>query len=151
MIKKILQLSVVLLLAANPLYSQEADSGNKIVGIWTTGSQKARINVKMVGNTYQGWIVWLRTPKDEQGLDKVDKNNPDDKFKTQKLNGIRTLKDFTYKGKNTWSNGTIYDPENGKTYQCIITLADKNTLDVRGYIGIRLLGRTDVWKRYEEK
>jgi uncharacterized protein (DUF2147 family) len=48
---------------------------------------------------------------------------------------------------NSYEDGTIYDPENGKTYSCTIEMVNANTLNVRGYIGISLIGRTDVWKR----
>ena len=51
-------------------------------------------------------------------------------------------------GGNTWAKGTIYDPEDGKTYKCKMTLTDPKTLGVRGYIGISLIGRTTVWTRY---
>ena len=45
------------------------------------------------------------------------------------------------------SEGTLYDPNNGSTYQGTITMRDMNTLDMRGYIGVEAIGRTDVWKR----
>jgi uncharacterized protein (DUF2147 family) len=54
------------------------------------------------------------------------------------------LKDFTYAGDKSWENGTIYDPENGSTYSCEINMTDENTLDVRGFIGLSVFGRTDV-------
>ena len=46
---------------------------------------------------------------------------------------------FTYKGNSEYNNGTVYDPENGKTYKCNMTLENINTLNVRGYIGFLLL------------
>ena len=47
-------------------------------------------------------------------------------------------------------SGDIYDPESGKTYSSFfIHLKDKNTLKVRGYVGISLLGRTEIWTRTE--
>jgi uncharacterized protein (DUF2147 family) len=66
------------------------------------------------------------------------------------LLGYKILKDFEYVGKKVWENGTIYDPENGSTYSCTIKLTDKNTIDVRGYIGVSMIGRTDTWKRLKE-
>jgi uncharacterized protein (DUF2147 family) len=56
-----------------------------------------------------------------------------------------------YSGNKEWSEGTIYDPENGSTYSCVIKLKDDNTLDIRGYVGIKTFGRTDVWKRVQLK
>ena len=54
---------------------------------------------------------------------------------------------FTYEGNSVYDNGTVYDPENGKTYKCIMTLENINSLNVRGYIGFSFIGRTDVWTR----
>jgi uncharacterized protein (DUF2147 family) len=53
---------------------------------------------------------------------------------------------FKYKGANKWEGGKIYDPNNGKTYSCKMTL-EGNTLKVRGFVGISLLGRTTIWTR----
>ena len=50
-------------------------------------------------------------------------------------------------GDGAWSGGFIYDPNSGKTYRGKIKLTDPDTLRLRGYIGISLLGRTEVWKR----
>ncbi len=47
----------------------------------------------------------------------------------------------------SWSGGTILDPDSGDTYRCTIKRVDGNTLDVRGYVGISLFGRTQQWKR----
>ena len=51
-------------------------------------------------------------------------------------------------GEEWWESGSILDPDNGKTYRCKIRLTNggKN-LDVRGYVGISLFGRTQTWNR----
>ena len=56
------------------------------------------------------------------------------------------LKDFKY-NDDEWSDGRIYNPSDGKEYKAYMKLKDKNTLSVRGYIGISLLGKTDTWIR----
>jgi len=48
---------------------------------------------------------------------------------------------------DSWSDGEILDPANGKYYDCTLKLEDKNTLLVRGYIGFSFIGRTQQWKR----
>ncbi len=48
-----------------------------------------------------------------------------------------------------WSGGKILDPKNGKYYKCYIKLTEENTLKLRGYIGISLLGRTEYWYRFK--
>jgi len=50
--------------------------------------------------------------------------------------------------KNKWSDGTVLDPKTGKTYHCTLTVSDDGSkLNVRGYIGISLLGRSQTWVR----
>lgn len=125
--------------------NNEAD---RLVGVWEPSHGKAKVKIDKIGDKYYGKIVWLREPIDpETKSKKVDKNNPDEKMQSTPLLGYRILKDFEYTGKDEWSEGTIYDPENGNTYNCIIKMKDDNTLDIRGYIGIATFGRTDVWKR----
>ena len=53
--------------------------------------------------------------------------------------------------KNEWEEGKIYDPKSGNDYSCEIKMTDANTLEVRGYVGISMFGRTDVWKRQKMK
>lgn len=48
---------------------------------------------------------------------------------------------------DSWNGGMILDPDSGDTYRCEMKLIDGNTLDVRGYVGISLFGRTQQWKR----
>ena len=50
-------------------------------------------------------------------------------------------------GDGKWSGGFIYDPNSGKTYRGKLRLVDTNTLEVRGFIGISLIGRTETWTR----
>ena len=61
--------------------------------------------------------------------------------------GITNLLGFTNEGNSEYDNGTVYDPENGKTYKCIMTVENINSLNVRAYIGFSFIGRTYVWTR----
>jgi len=120
---------------------------DKIVGLWEVGSGKARVKVFAYGEKFAGKIVWLKEPNYPEGGPKVDRNNPDESLRTKPLLGFTNLTGFEAKGNGKYEGGTIYDPENGSTYNCIIEMKDDNTLEVRGYIGVALFGRTDVWKR----
>ncbi len=52
------------------------------------------------------------------------------------------------KDGNIWAGGEILDPHNGKTYRCKMTLSeDGKSLNVRGFIGISLIGRSQIWLR----
>ena len=74
-----------------------------------------------------------------------DAKNPEESLKNRDVLGIELLTGFSY-NDNTYTDGKIYDPESGKTYDCKMTLTD-NTLKVRGYIGISLFGRTETFER----
>lgn len=127
-----------------------AQEGDKLLGVWEPSNGKAKVKIEKIGEKYYGKIVWLKIPNDpETNLPKVDKNNPDEALRSTPLKGYRMLKDFVYKGDGEWTEGTIYDPESGSTYSCVIKMKDDNTLDIRGYIGISTFGRTDVWKRLQ--
>lgn len=123
------------------VFSQKADD---IIGTWLTGSEKAKVQIFKSGDKYYGTIVWLRNPTYEDGTPKVDKNNPDKSKQGNTIVGLNMLKNFSF-DEDEWNGGTIYDPENGKLYSCKISIRDGNKLDVRGYIGISLLGRTETW------
>lgn len=142
-----LLLVVFMGLGALSLTAQNGEA-DRLTGVWEPSHGKAKIKIDKIGEKYYGRIVWLREPVDpDTQKPKVDKNNPDEKLRTTPLRGYRILKDFEYTSKDEWTEGTIYDPENGNTYSCTIKMTDPNTLDIRGYIGVSALGRTDVWKR----
>ncbi len=123
------------------------NDADKIIGKWLVGSGKAHIQIYKYGEKYAGKVAWLREPLNEKGTPKVDKNNPDASKRNNPILGNVNMLGFEYDGDKTWDEGTIYDSENGKTYSCNIKMVDENTLEVRGYIGISMIGRTDTWKR----
>lgn len=129
-------------------------SADDITGLWLPSNGKARVNVYLAKNgKYYGKIVWLREPNDPQtGEAKTDKNNPDEAKRKDPIMGYLLLKAFEFKKEDgSYENGTIYDPESGTTYNCVIAMPDKNTLEVRGYVGVSLFGRTDTWTRLKTK
>jgi uncharacterized protein (DUF2147 family) len=123
-----------------------------VIGVWKTGDGKALVKVYKEGEKYFGKIVWLAEPNDpKNGQAKLDVNNPDEKMRSRPVMGLVNLRDFTFDGENEWDNGNIYDPKTGNDYSCTINLKDNNTLEVRGYVGISLFGRTDTWTRMVKK
>lgn len=144
--KNIIYFILGLIFTLNTALAQEKTEADKIIGVWEVGSGKARVKITKYGDKYGGKIVWLKEPTYADGTPKLDKNNPDKAKKTLPLIGLNNLLGFTYQGAGKYEGGTIYDPENGNNYKCIITIENDNTLKVRGFIGIQILGRTDFWK-----
>ena len=126
--------------------SKNNDNPDAIVGIWLNSTGKGQIQIYKQGNKYYGKLIWLKEPNDEKGKPRLDANNPNDELKTKPLLGLIILRDFKH-DDDEWKGGRIYDPQNGKDYKCFMKLKDNKTLNVRGYIGISLLGRTEVWTR----
>jgi uncharacterized protein (DUF2147 family) len=124
--------------------SAMAQAGDAILGKWATANGEDHVYIYKKGNKFFGKLGWIKFP-DENGKPKVDKNNPDDALKTRPVLNLELLKDFTFDGEK-YVDGKIYDPKSGKTYSCKMTI-DGNTLRVRGYVGISLLGRTEVWTK----
>ncbi|MBL7934923.1 MAG: DUF2147 domain-containing protein [Bacteroidia bacterium] len=129
-------ITIILLFFSISIFAQ---GGDVLIGTYMTDKNEGMVEITKRDNKYFGKLIWTKTPG------KLDANNPDDKQKTEKLAGKEILKDFTFDGKDLWHNGTIYDPKNGKTYSCKITRDEKGNLNVRGYIGVSMLGRTTFW------
>ena len=123
--KKIILTTLLSFLVCTITFAQSSEEADRLVGVWEPSHGKAKVKVDKIGDKYYGKIVWLKTPIDEEtGVAKVDKNNPDEKLRSTPLRGYRILKDFSYTGKDEWTEGTIYDPENGNTYSCTIKMTD---------------------------
>lgn len=123
-----------------------AKAQDKGVGIWYNDVKDAKIEIyKAVNGKYYGKIIWLKEPN-RNGSPKLDINNSSSKLKTRPVLGLLILNGFNW-DDGVYEDGTIYDPKNGKTYSCKITPDGTDKLNIRGYIGISLLGRTTVWTR----
>lgn len=117
-----------------------------ILGVWQNGSGKGHIQIYKQNGKYYGKIIWLKTPLNEDGTPKTDKKNPDEKKRNNPIIGSIILRDFVY-DEDEWNNGKIYNPEDGKEYKSYLKLKDNKTLDVRGFIGVSWIGKTDKWTR----
>lgn len=121
---------------------------DKIEGLWYNDVKSAKIQITRESNgKFYGKVVWLKEPL-KNGKPKVDEMNTDEKLRSRPRLGLPVLADFVKDGDNKYTGGTIYDPNNGKTYSCKMTYKGE-TLDIRGYIGISLFGRTTIWSRAE--
>jgi uncharacterized protein (DUF2147 family) len=146
----LLLIGVLVIADAVHTFAQQAEA-DAVVGTWLTEPKNAKVRIFRRGAAYFGKIVWLKEPNNEKGEAKLDKENPEEKLRNRPIMGLEMLRDFVYDEDLVWEDGEIYDPKNGKTYSCKMTLsADRRTLDVRGYIGISLIGRTQVWTRTDD-
>ena len=123
------------------------NNGDVILGLWWTDDKRAKIEIYKKGNEYFGKIAWLETPNDKNGNPILDKENPDEELRKKPVMGLNLIKGFVY-DDGRWVDGEIYDPDEGKTYDCVMKLK-RGKLEVRGYIGLTMFGRTVVWTKVE--
>ncbi len=154
----LLVLALLLVLGAAPVLATDADA---ILGVWATdpegGGGPAHVEISASGDRYVGKIIWLEEPLytaadagETAGVPKEDHNNPDPALRSRPIIGLVIMEGFVFDGRDTWHKGTIYDPDNGKTYKCKVRIGDDGELKVRGFIGFSMLGRTEVWTRVEK-
>jgi len=117
------------------------------IGIWLTESGSGQVEIAPCGTTLCGKIVWLKEPLTDKGEPKTDGNNPNEAQRQRPILGLAMLEGFAPATSGGWDGGTIYNPEDGKTYKCVLALDDPDRLRVRGYVGIPLLGKTQIWTR----
>lgn len=137
----------LMLLFAFVCMSTIAFGQSDIVGKWQNPSGEGRIEIYKKGDKYFGKLYWLKEPNDASGQPKKDEKNPDAKLQSRNIQGLEILTNFDKTGNDTWENGKIYDPKSGKTYSCKMTLKSADKLDIRGFVGVSLLGRTETWTR----
>ena len=138
--------SLVILLLIAFSFAASAQKADAILGTWVNPNGEDHILIYKKGNKFYGKLDWIKFPNDETGKPKTDKNNPDETLRSRPELNLELLKDFTFDGDDVYEDGTIYDPKNGKTYSCKMTL-EGSTLRIRGYIGISLFGRSEIWTR----
>jgi uncharacterized protein (DUF2147 family) len=136
--------SMILMLA--PLAAAFAQD---VVGKWKLEDGTAIVEVYQQGDVFNGKIVWLQKPTEADGTPAVDDLNPDPKLRTRQVLGLNMLNNLKKSG-NEYTGGSIYDPGNGKTYNCSMKV-EGDILKVRGSLDKRgLIGRTMDWFRVKE-
>ena len=134
------------LFIVSSVFSQADD----IVGIWVPAKGTSQVRIfKATNGKFYGKVEWLETDKD-----KLDVNNPDETQRNKPIQGLMILKDFSYNAaKKRWDGGTVYDPDNGKTYDCYMWFDsnDDKIMTLKGYVlGMKFVGRSENWTRETE-
>jgi uncharacterized protein (DUF2147 family) len=141
---------VVALIAVLPVVapSHAAPPQPPVLGHWLSEGRDAVIEIFPCGDdTLCGRLTWFAPGPDDAKNPPMDGNNPDLSLRFRPLCGLVILKGFKPSGEGEWNDGSVYDPDNGKTYRATMTLVDDGTLRLRGYIGIPLFGETQAWTR----
>ena len=130
-------LACAALLAAGAAFAQAPaprPPAPDVSGLWIDHTGQGAVEISPCGNRVCGRVVWLK--------------NPDHKSKSGKrICGTQVLGDLQARPDNAWEEGWIYNPEDEERFSAALKLTSANTLQVTGYLGIKLLGETFIWKR----
>jgi uncharacterized protein (DUF2147 family) len=139
-------------LAAAFIMSPAFADDSSPVGLWkniddVSGKPKALIRISETNGVLQGQIEKLFRAADQEQNPKCDKCT--DARKDQPIIGMVFMNGLKKDGSE-YTGGEILDPDNGKVYRSKMELTDGGKkLKVRGYIGVPMLGRSQVWVRQE--
>jgi len=135
-------LFLMLVTSASTVLAAE-HKADDIAGVWETATG-GYVQIYEDGGKWEGTIVGS-----SDGEARYDKQNPDKSKQDRRLLGVTVLQGLNYAGEGAYEGGSIYDPNNGKTYKAKATQTGPDTLDARGYIGISLIGKSQTWKRID--
>ncbi len=123
--------------------------GNDIIGTWVSEKNDLKIEMFSKNGKYFGKMAWFVCEvKGKVMTDYQDIQNPNPKLRNRNWLGLVVVENLKYDAKsNVWKNGTLYDPNDGKTYKIEVSIEQSKTLYVRAYWGIYLLGKTLVFCR----
>ncbi len=117
-----------------------------VTGLWYTDEHDGGIELYKCGVEICGRIYWMKD-NFENGDVSRDIRNPDHAKRHRPLCRMEFMTGFTADGDGHYSDGTIYSPRHGADFSAEMTLLDHNTLELRGYILLPLLGESRTWTR----
>ncbi|MCE7060416.1 DUF2147 domain-containing protein [Dyadobacter sp. CY343] len=136
------------LLCASIAVNAQTAVADKVIGEWLSEEKDRRIEIYKSGSEYFGRLIWSTELFESDGkTSRKDIRNNDEKLRDRNLQNINVLSNFIY-DSGMWDNGKMYDPQSGKTYNCLMKLRSE-LLEIRSYIGFPLLGKSTYWKRTE--
>ena len=132
-------------------FTSGTQAGSPIAGNWATRGFGSIVQLRPCTGTPDamcGRIIWLWEPNDAQGRARTDNHNPDRALRTRSLIGIDIVQNLRETAPGVWSNGALYNPDDGRTYTGAITLRN-GALELRG-CALSVFCQTQVWRRPDD-
>ncbi len=132
----------------------QSNAGDKILGVYLmktpdTGDESKVEIYKTASGTYCGKVVWVKNPNNPDGTPRRDTKNPDPSLRNRTAQNMLVMKNLKYDSKDKeWTGGDLYNPNMGKWFKIKIKgFGSANTLEVRYYKGVPLIGLDDTWQK----
>lgn len=110
-----------------------ASADTAATGTWRMANGKVTVRVTRCGNALCGTVVGLRKPRDGKGRPRLDKENPNPALRSRPVIGLTILRNMAARGDGYWT-GTIYNPDDGRTYSSQMKLQNARTMKVDGCV-----------------
>ncbi len=128
--------AIPVLLALLPaLAPATVKADERLIGFWLTENKKAIVRTRVCGTKICGDMVWIANPLDAAGKAKLGADG-------KPLCGTQLIGDVV-----PGTDGWILDPRSGDKYSAAIKVMSQQAIKVRGYLGIKLFGSSQIWTR----
>ena len=124
-----------------------ASAAEDPAGYWATEKNESQIHITHCGDKLCGNIFWMKEPNDAKGALRLDKENEDEAKRKRPLLGMQLI---TMKPEDDYWKGTVYNPQNGKTYDATLKILSHNQVELKGCVAYILCGG-QKWTREEAK
>ncbi len=122
-----------------------------VVGVWLDHTKRGAIEIMPCGTRLCGYVYWVKDPVLRNGKPVLDTNNPDPARRGKPMCGTQILSNLTQQGRApigyVWGAGSIYNPEEGQSFDAELKLQSDNELSVLGYLGLKFMGEQFTWTR----
>ena len=130
-----------------------AQTADPAIGTWKTIDDKTNqpaslIKIEEINGTLEGTIIKTFPRPNETPL--TNCNLCKDELKDKPIIGLKIMSGLKQEKPGFWSGGKILDPKEGEYYKVKVSTEDGKKMDVRGYIGVPMLGRTQIWYKAEQ-
>jgi len=137
-----------------PAILPQALWADPVFGDWWTEDREAIIRLSQDGDSVSGKIVWLAEPNHPESHERagepvIDEHNPEEEAQSRPVLGLEILWGFDHHSEGEWRDGSIYDPENGRSYRARLRMDGEDELRLRGYVGRPIFGRSSQWDRVD--
>ena len=123
------------------VFANDTLDEKNIVGEWWTEERDGRVRFfKAKTGTYTGILTWSKKPRQ-------DTENDDPKLRVRPIVGIVLIWKLKYED-GEYVDGYVYNPEDGNTFRIEAKSLNRNSVKIRGFMGISILGQSQVWTRY---
>ncbi|MGI9422343.1 MAG: DUF2147 domain-containing protein [Hyphomicrobiaceae bacterium] len=119
----------------------------EIHGVWIDDSGKGAVEIRPCGRSMCGFIVWLKKSLSRTGKPLTDKLNPEPRRRGKPICGLQVIGRLKPQSDGSWDDGWIYDPNKGQAFDVEVKRRSAEFLQVKGYLGLKFLSETFVWKR----